>query len=79
MAAEPTPELLTIEEAARWLRIGRSKAYALVKAGELPSVAIGQRQRRVPALALRAWVQHHTSAGSVEAPVGEVERPPQAG
>ena len=40
--------LLTVEEAAQRLGIGRSHAYVYVLRGELPSVKLG-RARRVPA------------------------------
>ena len=49
------PLLLRVEEAARLLSVGRSKAYELIAAGELESVTIG-RSRRVPLDALRAFV-----------------------
>jgi excisionase family DNA binding protein len=45
------PAVLTVEEAARLLRIGRSAAYAAVRRGELPAVRIG-RALRVPRRAL---------------------------
>jgi excisionase family DNA binding protein len=41
------PAVLTVEEAADFLRIGRSAAYAAVKAGDIPSIRVG-RQIRVP-------------------------------
>ncbi|MEW2391115.1 excisionase family DNA-binding protein [Streptomyces venezuelae] len=47
--------LLTVEEAARRLRIGRTTAFRLVLAGEIESVTVG-RLRRVPADALPAFV-----------------------
>lgn len=34
---------LTVEEAARYLGIGRSAAYAAARSGELPTVRIGRR------------------------------------
>lgn len=47
-ASEPPGRLLlTVEEAADLLRIGRSKAYDLVRNHDLESVKIG-RLRRVP-------------------------------
>lgn len=46
--------LLRIEEAAEVLALGRSKTYALVQAGVLPSIRLG-RSVRVPAKALEAW------------------------
>ncbi|MEK6437556.1 helix-turn-helix domain-containing protein [Pseudonocardia sp. T1-2H] len=48
--------VLTIEEAAERLRIGRTLMYALVSAGEVESVRIG-RLRRIPADALTTYVQ----------------------
>jgi excisionase family DNA binding protein len=46
-------EVLTIEEAAEVLRIGRSAAYEAARRGELPAVRIG-RTVRVPRRALEA-------------------------
>jgi excisionase family DNA binding protein len=45
--------VLTVEEAARELRIGRSAAYEAVRRGELPAVRIG-RSLRVPRHCLEA-------------------------
>lgn len=50
--------LLRVEEAARVLSIGRSKTYAMIASGQLPSVQVGRRSLRVPADALHAWVEH---------------------
>lgn len=47
--------VLTVEEAARRLRIGRTLMYALITAGEVESVRIG-RLRRVPTDALDEYV-----------------------
>ena len=47
--------LLTVEEAARRLRIGRTTCFALIRTGELESIPIG-RLRRVPADAPAAYV-----------------------
>lgn len=46
--------MLTVEEAAKLLRIGRTTAWSLVKSGELRSVLIG-RLRRVPAAEVHAY------------------------
>ncbi len=52
----PTPTvLLSIAEAAQALRIGRSKLYELIAAGDIESVHIG-RSRRVPSDAVYAFV-----------------------
>ena len=37
------PEVLTVLEVAKILRIGKNKAYALIKSGELSSVKIGKK------------------------------------
>jgi excisionase family DNA binding protein len=49
------PLLLTVEEAARELRLSRSKVYELMSAGEIKSVTIG-RSRRVPSEATAEYV-----------------------
>nr|WP_223843268.1 helix-turn-helix domain-containing protein [Amycolatopsis methanolica] len=48
--------LLTVEQAAERLALGRTGVYALVKSGELASVTIG-RIRRIPADALDDFVR----------------------
>ena len=47
--------LLTVEEAAGRLGIGRSLAWRLVRSGELPSVRLG-RLARVPERNLQVWL-----------------------
>jgi excisionase family DNA binding protein len=51
----PVRLVLTVEEAADRLRIGRTLMYALITSGEVESVRIG-RLRRVPADALERYV-----------------------
>ena len=51
---EPSLALLTVEEAARRLSLGRTTVYALLKDGQITSVRIG-RLRRIPAEALAAY------------------------
>ncbi|MET7778285.1 excisionase family DNA-binding protein [Streptomyces mirabilis] len=53
--ADPSLVLLTVEEAARRLRIGRTTCFKLVLAGEIESVTVG-RLRRVPPEALPVYV-----------------------
>ncbi len=55
MHTDATPLVLTIEEAARRLGIGRTLMYALVTSGEIESVTIG-RLRRIPADCLSEYV-----------------------
>lgn len=49
------PLLLTPEEAAEALRIGRAKVYDLIRSDELRSIKIGG-SRRVPRTALEEYV-----------------------
>ena len=46
--------LLTAEEAAESLRIGRCKVYDLIRSGELESIKIG-RLRRIPVSSVRSF------------------------
>ena len=57
------PLLITPEEAARTLSIGRSKIYELMRSGELPSVHIGAC-RRVHVEDLVRFVQAHRSGAA---------------
>jgi excisionase family DNA binding protein len=50
----PARILLTVEEAAEQLRIGRTTAWRLVRTGELESVRIGTL-RRVPSSAVAEY------------------------
>ncbi|MGW0336186.1 hypothetical protein ACWD0J_30795 [Streptomyces sp. NPDC003011] len=54
-AEDPTLVLLKVEEAARRLRIGRTKCFALIRTGALESVMV-DGLRRVPADAPAAYV-----------------------
>ncbi|WP_327253655.1 helix-turn-helix domain-containing protein [Streptomyces sp. NBC_01244] len=54
-AVDPTLVLLTVEEAARRLRVGRTTCFALIRTGALESVVIGGL-RRVPVDAPAAYV-----------------------
>ncbi|MFD4524069.1 excisionase family DNA-binding protein [Streptomyces sp. NPDC058470] len=56
--------LLTVEEAARRLRIGRTTCFALIRTGELESIDIG-RLRRVPADAPAEYLARRRAAKRV--------------
>ncbi|MFC9748853.1 excisionase family DNA-binding protein [Streptomyces niveus] len=63
---DPTLVLLTVEEAARRLSIGRTTCFALIRTGELESIPLGGL-RRVPADAIPEFVtrrrlSHRTAA-----------------
>ena len=61
MTAKPAPTLdelrsgpptLSIEQAARYLGVSRAYGYAMARQGRLPTIELGPRRVRVPALAL---------------------------
>lgn len=56
-ATAVTAIVLTVEEAAKRLRIGRTTMYALIRTGQIRSVPIG-RLRRIPVSALHDYVNH---------------------
>lgn len=53
--SQPEGLLLTVEEAAERLRLGRTLVYRLISSGQLESVTVG-RLRRVPAGCLAEYV-----------------------
>ena len=59
--------LLRIEEAANRLGIGRSLMYRLVLSGQVQSVPLGRR-RRIPAEALREYVERLRMEASGKSP-----------
>ena len=60
-ARESESLLLTVEEAASLLRIGRNTCYELVRQGRVPSVRLG-RLIRVPRHALVNWLGQEASS-----------------
>lgn len=66
----PDELLLTVEEAARRLRLGRTLVYRLISSGQLESVTVG-RLRRIPAECLAEYVatlRRTRSSGATMAP-----------
>ena len=68
MSIDDLPDFLTIEEAARVLRIGRGQAYELARlwratngAQGLPNVEIGTKTKRVPKTALIRFLEPRAS------------------
>ena len=57
--------LLTVEEAAQRLSIGRTTMYSLVSTGAIESVTIG-RLRRVPSECLEEYVSSLRTSGQPE-------------
>jgi excisionase family DNA binding protein len=62
--ADPACLLLTVEQAAYRLGIGRSTAYQLISTGQLTSIRIGHL-RRVPVDALAAFVESMKNGAQV--------------
>lgn len=56
LTRDAPPAVLTVEEAAKLLRIGRGPAYEAVRRGEIPSVKLG-RTIRVPRAALLSMLE----------------------
>ncbi len=57
--------LLTVDEVAQALRIGRSHAYAYILNGDIPSVKLG-RSRRIPLAALSEFIEKLRSETAVD-------------
>jgi excisionase family DNA binding protein len=49
-------ELLTVPEAMALLKVSRWTVYNLIRSGELTSILVGERCRRIPTSALDAYV-----------------------
>jgi excisionase family DNA binding protein len=59
--------LLTVEDAAEALSLGRTKVYELLESGLLPSVKIG-RARRIPLSGVREFVQRVAASAEEDRP-----------
>jgi excisionase family DNA binding protein len=57
--------LLTVEEAAERLGIGRSTMYALITSGEIDSIHVGRLRRIQPAALADFIVRRSIEGGSV--------------
>jgi excisionase family DNA binding protein len=49
-------DLLTVPQTMERLKVSRWTLYNLIRSGELASVVVGQRCRRIPAHALTAYL-----------------------
>jgi excisionase family DNA binding protein len=65
-----TKLLLTPDEAARVLRIGRTRMYALTASVEIACIRVG-RSVRIPAEALREWIRARQSGESTDGLVSQ--------
>jgi excisionase family DNA binding protein len=70
---QESPLLVTTDEAAQRLGVGRTMVFKLISRGDLESVKVG-RLRRVPADAISDYVQrlrdHSTTSDSVPVAIG---------
>lgn len=59
------PDMLTVEQMAQALNIGRTKAYQMVRSGEITSLTFG-RAIRIPKSALWAVVPRANESGGTD-------------
>lgn len=58
MEARQEKEWFTTDELIRWLGLGRTKTYELLRSGEIPSYMIG-RVRRIRRRDVEAWLDRN--------------------
>jgi excisionase family DNA binding protein len=61
--AQETKLLVTVEEAAAMLSLGRTLTWALVRKGELRSIRVG-KSRRVIVSSLHEYIERQSAAAS---------------
>jgi excisionase family DNA binding protein len=61
--AQETKLLVTVEEAAAMLSLGRTLTWALVRKGELRSIRVG-KSRRVIVSSLHEYIERQVAAAS---------------
>lgn len=67
--------LVSVEEAARALGVGRDLVYELMASGGLPRVKLGRRTL-IPARALAEWVERQARATGLATPTAESRETP---
>jgi PTS system nitrogen regulatory IIA component len=50
-------DLLTVEEVAGWLKLSKSRVYALVNSGEMPSLKLGSGSIRFDRQEVTSWMK----------------------
>ena len=63
------PDMLTVEQMAQALNIGRTKAYQMVRSGAVASLSFG-KAIRIPKTALWAVVPRTKECAGVDCPKG---------
>ena len=61
------PELLHVEEAARLLHIGRTRAYEMTQSGEMPGLIRIGRSVRISRRRLLAWIDEQANPAAASA------------
>ena len=64
MSQNENDPLLTTEEVAAELRLGRSAIHKLLRSGELPSINLGHRTKRVRRSELEKFIAEREGAGN---------------
>ena len=57
-------QLLTVRDIESWLKLGHTKTYELIKAGEIETFTIGRRRMSTPAL-LQKFIDRKIQDSSV--------------
>ena len=57
-AIDESKEWFTTDELVRWLGLGRTKTYEMLRSGEIPSYKIG-RVRRIRRRDIEAWLNQN--------------------
>jgi excisionase family DNA binding protein len=57
MPEQPTPEWLTIDQAAAWLQVSTKTIRRYIEAGSLPAVNLGGRAIRIRRQDLETWLE----------------------
>ena len=68
---EADSPLLTVPEAAAYLRIGEDLAYELIRQNRLPHIRLG-RVIRVPRFGLEQWIARQAGLEAAPAPTADI-------
>jgi excisionase family DNA binding protein len=65
----PTRQTLSVQEAAQYVGLGRTKFGELIRRGEIPSLKVGAR-RLIPIAALDRWLESCLGSRPTQTAVG---------